>query len=361
MKFRSILLAVLCFHAAHGQSISEKKYAKAILTATDSITRLMKNKSIPGLSVTVCVDGKMVWSQGFGFADLEQRVVVNPSQSRFRIGSISKSLTAGALGKLYEQKKIILDSSIYYYVPDFPRKRYRPTIRQISGHLGGVRHYKGQEFLSSKHYNTVREGLSLFENDSLLFKPGTQFQYSSHGFNLLSAAMEKASGKNFLTLMQESVFDPLGMKNTSADVNDSIIDHRTRFYQREGKGWSNAPYVDNSYKWAGGGFISTSEDIARYANALLRGDFLKKETITLFTTSQKLPDKKPTWYGIGFGAEVDPKGIPFFGHSGGSVGGTTDMVIYPDKKITVVVLTNLSSASLGEISNRIAYLFMEQK
>jgi len=363
MKLHALALLIfgIGFHSACTQSLQDKKYAKTILTATDSVNHLMRNKMIPGLAITVSVKGKVVWSQGFGYADLEQKVAVDPSKSRFRIGSISKSLTAGALGKLYEQHKIILDSSVYYYVPDFPRKKYRPTIRQVSGHLGGIRHYKGEEFLSTKHYATVKEGLTMFAEDTLLFKPGTRFQYSSHGFNLISAALEKASQKNFLQLMQESVFEPLSMKNTWADVNDSLIDHRTRFYQRAGRTWTNAPYVDNSYKWAGGGFISTSEDISRFANAMLRSDFLKKETITLLTTSQKLMDGKPTFYGIGFGAELDPKGVPYFGHSGGSVGGTSDMVIYPNAEVTVVILTNLSSANLGAAANHIAELFMNQK
>jgi CubicO group peptidase (beta-lactamase class C family) len=268
-------------------------------------------------------------------------------------------LTAAGLAKLYEQKKIILDSSVYFYLPTYPKNKYRPTIRQVAGHLAGVRHYKDDEWRSSKHYNTVGEGLTMFQNDSLLFAPGSKYQYSSYGFNLLSAAMEKAAGKDFLAFITDEVFSPLKLNNTSADQNTLIIENRTRFYDLVDGGWVNSPYIDNSYKWAGGGFISSSEDIAVFGNALLGDQFLKKETIQLFTTPQKLNNGSATSYGLGFFSGKDHYKRQHFSHSGGSVGGTTDMVIYPDQKVVVVILTNMSAADLGGTSREIANLFME--
>jgi CubicO group peptidase (beta-lactamase class C family) len=172
--------------------------------------------------------------------------------------------------------------------------------------------------------------------------------------------MEKASGREFLDLINEEVLLPLKLSNTSPDKNDSIIYNRTGFYEVKNGNWVNAPYVDNSYKWAGGGFISTSEDIAKFGDALLRDDFLKKETIDLFTTAQKLNDGSVTTYGMGFGSNKDYAGKFYFGHSGGSVGGTCDMVIYPESKIVVVVLTNLSDVRLSNIAKRIANFMIEK-
>lgn len=329
---------------------------KTIAALEDTLQRFMKNKHIPGASVTITVKGKTVFSKGYGYADLEQQVPVNPQTTKFRIGSISKALTAVGLAKLYEQKRIFLDSSVYFYLSTYPQAKYRFTVRQLAGHIAGIRHYKGNEFLISKHYETVTEALTIFSHDSLLYRPGTAFQYSSHGFNLLSAIIEKASGKDFLTFMRQEVFIPLTLKNTCPDLTDSIIPNRTRFYQWKNNHWENAPYVDNSYKWAGGGFISSSEDIARFANIMLSQTFLRKETINLITTPQKLTNQTLTTYGIGFFTSKDQQGNTWFGHSGGSVGGTTDMVIYPASQIVVVVLTNLSSTRLTNLAQHLAQL-----
>jgi CubicO group peptidase (beta-lactamase class C family) len=361
MKVTSVIIP-LCITLIICTQCSRSPYKNAIALSRDSIENFMRKQKIPGASVTVSVNGEIVWSEGFGFADLEQRVPVYPSKTKFRIGSISKSLTAVGLARLYEQQKIILDSSIYFYLPDYPKKLFRPTVRQLAGHLAGIRHYKDMsEFYNTAHFATVIDGLSMIRNDSLLFQPGTKFQYSTHGFNLLSAVMEKAAGENYLSFMEHEVFLPLKLNDTRADVNDSLIQDRTRFYEVKNNRWVNGPYVDNSYKWAGGGFISCSEDIAKFGNALLRDDYLKKETIELLTTPQKLIDGTATTYGMGFSRGNDDKGILQFGHSGGSVGGTTNMVIYPDKKIVVAVLTNLSQVDLMLISFHIAHLYMDDQ
>jgi serine beta-lactamase-like protein LACTB, mitochondrial len=357
MKWISILFLSLTSLTACAQSKSNFK--NAIAASRDSVSALMKRRNIPGVAVTVMVDGKIAWSEGFGYADLEQKVKVDPAKTKFRIGSISKSLTAAGLAKLYEANKIVLDSTIYFYLPNYPKYKYRFTIKQLGGHIAGVRHYKGNEWYSTQHYYSVTEGLSMFKDDSLNFKPGLKYQYTSHGFNLLSAVMEKAANNNFLLFMQNEVFTPLNLTNTKPDVNDSIIHSRSRFYEIRNSKIKNAPYVDNSYKWAGGGFISTSNDIATFGNALLGDKFLKPETIKLFTTPQKLNDGSVTTYGIGFAVGKDSKQNSWFGHSGGSVGGTTDMVIYPDQKVVVVVLTNLSDARLGALSRDLARLFMK--
>lgn len=356
MKWISFCLISLVSLTACAQPKSN--YKTAIAVSRDSIQNLIKRNKIPGAAVTVMVDGKIAWSEGFGFADLEQNVKVDPAKTKFRIGSISKSLTAAGLAKLYEANKIILDSTIYFYLPNYPKYKYKFTIKQLAGHIAGVRHYKGNEWYSTQHYYTITEGLTMFKDDSLNFKPGLKYQYTSHGFNLLSAVMEKAAKQSFLTFMQNEVFTPLNLTNTKPDVNDSIIESRSRFYEMRNGRMKNAPYVNNSYKWAGGGFISTSNDIAAFGNALLGNSFLKPETIRLFTTPQKLNDGSSTTYGIGFAVGKDSKQNSWFGHSGGSVGGTTDMVIYPEQKIVVVVLTNLSDARLGAISRQVAQMFM---
>jgi serine beta-lactamase-like protein LACTB, mitochondrial len=358
MRLALVIILSFTTFASFSQKIKRSALKKVNRIAEDSVKRYIEKSKVPGLAITVSVNEKIVWSQGFGLADIEQHVPVDASKTKFRIGSISKSLTAAALARIYEKNQIILDSSIYYYLPDYPVHQYRPTIRQLGGHLAGVRHYRGLEFNITKHYKKVQDALSIFKNDSLLHPPGSKYHYSSHGFNLLSAVMEKASRKPFLRLMEDEVFSPLRLQNTFPDQTDSLIDYRTRFYAIRDNRVKHAPYVDNSYKWAGGGFISTSEDITRFAHALLKDDYLKPETIVTFTTPQQLSDGSPTNYGIGFFSGKDSKGKSYTGHGGGSVGGTSDLVVYPKEKVVVVILTNLSDAKLGNLAKHIGQLYI---
>ncbi len=232
-------------------------------------------------------------------------------------------------------------------MPSFPVKRWPVTTRQLAGHLAGIRHYDGEEFLSSERYETVLAGLEMFQDDTLLFEPGARYSYSSYAWNLISAVVEGASGQDFLGFMRNNVFGPLEMDHTVADHTDSIIPHRTRFYVRTRSGTTlNAPYVDNSYKWAGGGFLANTEDLVRFGMAHLGDGFLEPETIGLLWTSQRTSDGEETGYGIGWSVEQDYAGRRTVSHSGGSIGGRTMLLIFPDDNVIVAIVAN-SSAPMG--------------
>ena len=212
---------------------SQVTVASPYAAASDNANRQAKEwiaRGTPGLALAVAVDGKIVYSEGFGFADLEERVPVWPT-TKFRIGSISKPLTAVGLMELVQSGKMDLDAPIQKYVPSFPDKGALITVRMVGGHLGGIRHYQGEEFVIQRHYANVTEGLAIFKNDPLVSPPGTKFNYSSYGFNLLSAAIESASGQDFLSYMQASVFTPMGLVHTTPDLNSQIVEQRSRFYE----------------------------------------------------------------------------------------------------------------------------------
>jgi CubicO group peptidase (beta-lactamase class C family) len=340
----AIVLAFVPRLANYVSAAPPDTFEKAIQAGRAAVEELVNSpQGPPGLGVAVLVDGRIVWADGFGFADLEQRVALWP-HTKMRIGSVSKPITSAALGLLYEQKKLDLDAPVQKYAPSFPTKKYPITTRQVAGHLSGIRHYEDRtdaEVFNTRHFATVLEGLSLFKDDPLLFEPGEKFHYSSHGWNLLSAVVEGASGQDFLGYMQRNVFDPAGMRHTVADLNAQIIPNRARFYVRGEQGrWKNAPYVDNSYKWAGGGFLSTPEDLVRFGWAILSGQLLKPETVTLFTTSQRTSDGKETGYGIGWDVSTDTKGRRTIGHGGGSVGGASGLLAYPQQRVVVAIIVN---------------------
>jgi serine beta-lactamase-like protein LACTB, mitochondrial len=331
--------------------------ARARRMVLDTMTAL----DSPGASVCVIRDGRVIWSEAFGYADLEQQVRATP-RTMFRIGSVSKPLTAAGLALLVEQGKVDLDAEVQQYVPSFPRKKYPVTVRQLAGHLAGIRHYRGDEFANQRHYNTVLAGLSIFSDDTLLFEPGTQYSYSSYGWNLLAAVVESASGEPFLDYMRKAVFIPAGLTHTRPEFADSIIPFRSRFYN-----WAdslhvmlNAPYVDNSYKWAGGGFMSTAEDLAHFGEVMLEGKLLNPATVRLLWTSQRLRDSTESGYGIGWSVSTDSMGRRRVGHTGGAMGGTATLQIYPDQRIIVAMLVNTDRTFIG-IAPRMAALFLNRR
>ncbi|HWZ97591.1 MAG TPA: serine hydrolase domain-containing protein [Candidatus Dormibacteraeota bacterium] len=355
-RFRNkILFSVLLLLLAAAPNISaQSSAATAIVRNSPSsyvagrdharaIAKEWLGRGIPGFSVTVARDGEIIYSEGFGYADVEQKVAAWPT-TKFRIGSVSKPLTAVALVKLVEQGKLDLDVPIQKYVPTFPDKGDVITARMLAGHLAGIRHYNGDEFFIQKHYETVLDGLAIFQNDPLASPPGTKFNYSSYGFNLLSAAIEKACGEDFLSCMHELVFTPLGLRSTIEDQPSEIIEQRSRFYDHpKDKPLQNALYVDNSYKWAGGGFLSSTEDLVRFGSALLQPGYLKKETLALLFTSQKTRSGEETGYGMGFSVGKSKSGQKIYQHSGGSVGGTSQLIIYPDQRVVIAMICNYST------------------
>jgi len=332
-------------------------YGDAIIESHRIMDSLYQSQKVPGIDVAVAVDGKIVWSEGFGYADLEHESPVIPGKTRFRIGSVSKPLTSAAIGILMDRRQLTLEEPLQRYVPYFASKKYPITVKQVGGHIAGIRHYRGEEFLSNKKFNSVRSSLTIFMDDSLLFEPGTDYSYSSYGFNLLSAVVEGASGEEFLPFIQREVFDPLDMTSTSADKNDSIIVGRSSFYDVDPLGnIINATHVDNSYKWAGGGFISTTSDLVKFGQGHLQPGFLSEETLTELTTSQTLSAGESTDYGVGWSIDGD-----YLGHGGGSIGGITSFLMYPEDNLVLVMLSNSSVTNYGNVDHRITGLFVKAK
>lgn len=358
--FYLFVLVVSFGLSVSAQTIASKNYEDVIAESRRIIADSMTKQKIPGWSVAVAVNGEIVWSEGFGFADLESQTRVTPS-TRFRIGSVSKILTADGLARLYEQGKIELDAPVERYVPDFPAKGQKITIRQLVGHLSGLGHYTRMTDESEEDFykRIVSEDLKAFYSTPLLSLPGTKYNYSSPGYTLLSFAIEGASGKDFLAYMDEQVFAPLNMKSTVADKSRLIVPNRTRFYSLDqDKQVVNAVYAD--FKgYAAGGFLSTAEDLVRFGSANLNNGFLKEETRKLMFTSQQTSDGAETGIGFGWRIAKDKEGRRIWHHPGGAIGGKAYLLAYPDQKVVVVMLENLTEGSLG-VASDIAKRFVDK-
>tara|TARA_Y100000588_G_scaffold393793_1_gene511179 strand:- start:2477 stop:3352 length:876 start_codon:yes stop_codon:yes gene_type:complete len=279
--------------------------------------------------------------------------------TKFRVGSISKPMTAAAVAMLVEDGRLDLDLPVQYYVPSFPVKEYPITTRHLGGHLSGIRHYRGNENFIRDPYASVHDALSIFKDDQLLHEPGTAYSYTSFGFNLISAVIEGAAGQPFLDYLNDAVLDPIGMRDTTADFITKIIPQRTSYYMRDDAGnVVNAPFVNNSYKWAGGGLLSTTEDVLRFANAHLSDNFLSDAALDLLFTEQKTVEGKGVGYGFGWSIQSDDDGRLLLGHSGGSVGGTSLMLIQPDTRVVIVGLINMTGAK-NRVLREVLQIFVE--
>jgi serine beta-lactamase-like protein LACTB, mitochondrial len=357
MRLRFIALVFLCVGPVW-PSFSQSPAPETADQARVYVDSVRAVLSIPGLSVAVAKGGEIVWSEGFGFANLEHEVPVT-TQTRFRIGSVSKPIAAAAVAQLHEDGRLDLDRPVGDYVPAFPRKRWDFSTRHLTGHLAGIRHYETTEdnWITRRYFDTL-SALDVFAEDSLLHEPGSKYHYSTHAWTLISAVVEAVSGEAFVPYMQRNVFDRLNLQSIMPEYMDSLIVGRTSYYLLDDRGRIvNAPFVDNSWKWAGGGFVSNTEDLVRFGVAHLQDGFLQSSTRELLFTSQRTMTGEETNYGIGWSvASLDGRRV--VGHSGGSVGGTAMLLLVPDADLVVAVLSNRSGAPSQNIARMIASLFL---
>lgn len=339
--------------------------------AREAILEIQQRLKLPSISVSIAVDGEMAFSQAFGWADLENRAPATP-QTLYRLGSVSKLLTIAAVARLYLQGRIDLQAAPQQYVPGFPAKEHPFTVAQLAAHTAGIRHYRiGDPDGCSKEgrtspdgdYKTMAEALKLFQDDPLLHQPGTAYQYSSFGYNLLGAVVEGASGKPFLDYMQDEVFAPLGLEHTAADRNLPIVAGRADFYliHPETGQIGNAPCNDSSYKWPSAGFLSSSEDLVAFALAHLREGFFNSETLKIIFEPQPnagRPGENGFQVGLGWRISKDAKGRTVYHHGGAILGGRAFLAVFPQRQAVVVMLSNAFANFAQPEAFRLAEIFL---
>ncbi|KYQ90263.1 hypothetical protein DLAC_11747 [Tieghemostelium lacteum] len=357
------------------ETLNNNRNRNVIKTLNREIISWKEANCIPGISVCVMVGGKVVFNKGYGYSDIENAIPMS-ADTKFRIASISKTLTSSGVGVLLDQGKLSLDDSIYKHVPEFPRHPKYPdmdiTIRQIASHLGGIRHYKkGKE---SEHFSTVQyksskvKSLEKYPTPLDIFisdpwhehQPGLKYNYSTFSFTLLGTVLENVTGMDYASFMKSNIFDPIGMKNTVVDEHDTVIPGRTRQYNLVGNSNSTVPFqlkncelANVSYKHAGGGFLSTSRDICKFGSAIMSGAILQPSTVAQLFTEQTNSSGELVKYGIGWQLKKR-----FVYHTGNAVGGSTVLVMIPDQSIVVCVLTNQQNTrQIDEFGFKLASIF----
>ena len=243
---------------------------------------------------------------------------------------------------MVQDGQLDLDAPVQRYVPGFPVKRYPITVRQVAGHLAGIRHYAS---------GRVREPGALCDGDrgTRDLRRGLAPVRAGRAVQLLELRLQSPGSRDRGRL--RAALPPVHAGcGSGARGHDPYLVRALRQHHPPSRPVLrakpvpgpiiNAPYVDNAYKWPSGGYLSTAEDLARFGERLLRGELLRPETVALLWTSMHTTDGKPTEYGIGWSVERDSTGRRRVRHSGGSVGGTAHLIIYPDARLVVAVLVN---------------------
>ena len=343
----------------------------------DYMEQIRNDNDLPGLSVAVAVDGEIVFSEGVGYAELDNRT---PATGRtvHNVGSVSKVLAVVGLMQLVEQGRVDLDATIQTYMPWYPEREFPITVRHILTHTSGIRHYNGVEFgpydlLSFRHYDTFEEATELWRDDPLAYDTGSGWMYSSHAHNLQHGIVEAASGMDYEEYLKRHVWEPAGMFATQFDVPRRVVRNRGRGYIRGESGrFINPPPEDPSYKYAGGGIISSVEDLVRFALAINDGRLLAPETVAEMHRPQLEPGIReidptaPGGLGDPIGHEqalawfirTDQAGRRYPSHPGTVKGTRSFLGNWNDYGVVVAIQTNALPFDSARYGEAIAQMFL---
>ena len=332
--------------------------------AIDSVRILARQyiaaAALPGLTVALGRGGEVIYSEAFGWADLSGEREATP-ETMYPIGSISKSMTATAAAILYDRGMLDLDVPIQEYV-DFPEKRWPFTPRQLMGHTAGVRNYGAARALRQGSCTMAGEGLDDFATDTLLFEPGTEYDYSNYGFRMVGAIVESAAGERYLDFMQREVFDAIGLEHTKPDLG-TVPGSAIKYDWQSFRTLSRSLEVDMSCTMPEGGFLSTPTELIEFSYSLLNGALVQPETLELWWMPQRLASGVSTSYGMGFASTTVPLAsgsgrTRMVGHGGSVLGGRSSLQIFPEEDIVVSAMTNTRS-NVQSFSRDVARLFLK--
>jgi serine beta-lactamase-like protein LACTB len=330
--------------------------------AADTIARIekaatvfMATRQAPGVSIAVGSTRELRWEGGYGLADLENAVPAKAS-TVYRLASVSKPLTAVAVMKLVERRRLSLDDTVGKWLPDLPPALRPITIRQLLSHQSGIRHYTPEEDDSTRHYpahyDSLREALKIFKNDALAHAPGAKMTYSTYGYTLLGVIIEEASGETYVDFVTTNILKPTRMLHTRPDDVSAIVKSRAAGYAKTKEGvLRKAGFMDPSYKTPGGGWLSTAGDMVRFGVALQQGELLQPDSVKEMTTMQRVAGAD-TFYALGWivdgwGTPDGPRIPGLVWHGGVQQGVTTMLYMVRQEDTVVAMMTNLEGEALA--------------
>lgn len=351
-NFLFLFSVVLFLSSATSGQVPDK--AKVATSADRSFDKFAKAYvgPAPGCAAAVSLKGEVVFEKAFGLADVEHNVP-NTTQTIFESGSVAKQFTAAALVLLQQDGRLSLDDPVKKHIPELPDYGSPLTIRHLLNHTAGLRDWGTVLSLTGagRGDRVITQDLALdviIHQRALDFTPGSEYSYSNSGYNLAAIIVERVSKQKFPAFVEERLFKPLGMKNSSwRDDYQRIVLGRAQAYQRQGNGpWRLSMPFMNVY--GNGGMLTTVGDWMKW-NAMLDSHSLGAPLVNALETRGVLNDGRKISYALGLTVDTY-KGLKDVSHGGSTAGYQTFLARYPDNKVSIGVMCNGTSPSAGGIA-----------
>lgn len=354
---KSILFAGLCsvlwiltIHAQHT--------AQPQQPLVDTIVEAFIEKAnLPGLSLAVSKDEKVIYAKGYGYADIKSQRPMT-TDTRLRTASVAKVITTTALARLVSEGKVDLDAPIKTYIPYIDEMYAHLTTRQLAGHTSGMAHRPQGSAYKKKQYTSIKETVLLMDTP-LLFTPDTKYKYSTHAFNLIAAVIEGASQKSFESYLNKSIFPALNMNHTYAENISALSKNDATLYYLKNNTLRKEKLTNASYKLPGAGFRSTPTDLVHMMHAYTNG-YIAQESVDAIFKSHQLIDGENTNVGITWRSSYDPFGHKTIEHAGSWRGTRTVVVHYPEENMNIAIMINADcSIFIEETAHILMDIFRE--
>ncbi|OFX30851.1 MAG: hypothetical protein A2W90_17155 [Bacteroidetes bacterium GWF2_42_66] len=338
--------------------IRSSKYKKIILETRKDIGFQMFTSDIPGLSVAVYLNNELVWSEGLGYASKELNVPVRPN-TKFRIGGVSKLFTGVLLARMVENGELDLKTPLRQYYPELPEDKDSVSLYHLASHSSGIRTPTFNE-TTNQGYQTMRKGISVFIEDSLLFQPGQFYYETDYGYDLIGAAIERKTESLFHKILKEKLTDTLKLETTEADNPIAVIENRSQCYDRNLIARTiRSTTQDNRHRAASVGLLSSAVDIATLMNEFLHPTVLKEETVKNIISPMTLTNGGQLNSGLGLYIGQDNQGRELYMSSGSTKGGSAAVIAYPKLDLVVAAACNQGQEEEGLPVFKIASKFIE--
>ncbi len=329
---------------------------------TRMIDRLFSqyHNAMPGVSVAIARDGKTIYSKAFGLAEMEH-LVPNTTGTIFEAGSVSKQFVAAAVMLLIQEGRVSVNDDVRKYVPELPQYDAPITIRHLLSHTSGLKDWGSLYGLTgwprtTRVYTQELGWDIIFRQKSLNFTPGSQYSYSNSNYMMLVLITERVSGQSLADFTRERFFEPLGMKDTRwRDNQREIVPHRAIAYSgNEGRFLKNMP---NENLHGPGGLLTTTADLLRWNQLLETPEIFNSETALLRIEPGLLTSGRSSDYAAGL-MIGEWNGFGEISHSGSTGGYRAWLAYYPEKKLSVAILSNHASFNPSGVGRSIAGIFM---